>query len=192
MAGKKAAENEDRGDGMPQGGEGASRLSRLRGQGGAWLNPALAFLLAVWVTHAILRLFVLFRKDAFGFPFVGKPDWYIFHAVSIDALWIALWSLPFLIVLILCGAAGWRRAGRTVFFLLGLLHAVVLVFTVADHETMRFMGMHLDLSLLSTYGNPAICLMSCCWAACRPSWACTSVFCASGPGPGARIYGPSH
>ncbi|MBX9701794.1 MAG: hypothetical protein K2X74_20330, partial [Acetobacteraceae bacterium] len=27
--------------------------------------------------------------------------------------------------------------------------------TVVDHETMRFLGMHLDFSLLSTYGNSA-------------------------------------
>lgn len=128
---------------------------RLRDQGGTWLNPALAFLLAVWMTHGLLRLCVLFRKDAFGFPFVGKPDWYIFHAFCIDALWIAGWSLPFLIVLMLCGMQGWQRLGRAVFILLGCLHAVVLLFTVADHETMRFMGMHLDLSMISTYGNPA-------------------------------------
>jgi hypothetical protein len=122
---------------------------------GTFVNPALALLLSVWVTHAILRAFVLFRKDAFGFPFVGKPDWYIVHALSIDALWITEWSLPFLGILAFCGVYHWKKVARFTFILLALFHSILLPFTVADHETMRFMGMHLDLSLLSTYGNPA-------------------------------------
>ncbi len=122
---------------------------------GTFANPALAFLFSVWVTHAILRVFLIFRKDAFGSPFVGKPDWYIFHAFAIDAWWIVLWSLPILILLLICGVAHWSKAARSFFWLLGGLHSVLLLCTVADHETMRFMGMHLDLSSISTYGNSA-------------------------------------
>ena len=120
---------------------------------GQYLNPALGFLASIWVTHAILRCFLLFRKDAFGFPFVGKPDWYIFHAFAIDDLWITLWSLPFLILLMATRFLQWKKAAQGIFAALMFFHGTILLFTVADHETLRFMGMHLDLSMLATYGN---------------------------------------
>ena len=37
--------------------------------------------LAAWVTHILLRVLLLFRSNPYGFPFVSKPDWFIFHAV---------------------------------------------------------------------------------------------------------------
>lgn len=128
---------------------------RVPASGGAVFNPAVAYLLAVWVTHVVLRSFLIFRNDAYGFPFVGKPDWYIFHSWCIDLLWIAGWSSPFLIAMVLLGATGRERAGRVALWLLAALHSVLLLFTVLDQETMRFLGMHLDFSLMSTYGNAA-------------------------------------
>ena len=50
-----------------------------------WIVLSLAF----WVSHIILRVLLLFRENPYGFPFVSKPDWYIFHAVCIDFLWIS-------------------------------------------------------------------------------------------------------
>ncbi|HLP40732.1 MAG TPA: sulfatase-like hydrolase/transferase [Fibrobacteria bacterium] len=129
--------------------------ARLATSGGALLRPAVAYLLAVWATHAVLRMALLFRKDAYGFPFVGKVDWYIFYAFAIDWLWILTYSAPALLLLLVLGAIGRRRAGRVVFGFLAGFHSLVLLFTVADQETMRFLGMHLDLSLWTTYGNPA-------------------------------------
>jgi hypothetical protein len=131
-----------------------ARLKNLAGPGGLWLNRALALLLAVWATHVVLRMALLFRKDGFGYPLVGKADWYIFHAVFIDLHWILLWSSPLL--LLLPPAA--RRVPGACAPLLALLagfHAVALFFTVVDHETLRFMGMHFDPGMLRTYGNPA-------------------------------------
>src|SRR5262245_38937560 len=128
---------------------------RLRESGGRHFHPAAAFLLAVWLVHALLRAAVLLRKDPFGFAFVNKPDWYIFHAFAIAALWILGYSLPFLLALILAGAWDKPRLARWTFALLGIFHSLILGFTVADHEMMRFMGLHLDPSLLGTYGNPA-------------------------------------
>ena len=128
---------------------------RVREAGGRYFRPSVAYLAAVWVTHALLRGFLLFRKDAYGFPFVGKPDWYIFHALCIDALWILGYSLPFLIASVWLGAAGRGRAAKGVFWALAVFHSGLLLFTVFDHETMRFMGMHLDFSLMSTYGKAA-------------------------------------
>ena len=130
-------------------------LRALRERGGSGLNPALAWLLSVWITHALLRVFVLFRNDAYGFPFVGKPDWYIFHAFCIDWLWITGWSLPFLILALAGGALGKAALSRGALGALMLFHAVLLLFTLFDQETQRFLGMHLDLGLMSTYGNAA-------------------------------------
>ncbi|MBW8887589.1 MAG: sulfatase-like hydrolase/transferase [Fibrobacteres bacterium] len=129
--------------------------ARLRARGGAGLNPALAWLAAVWAVHALLRVIVLFRRDAYGFPFVGKPDWYVVHAFCIDWIWILEWSLPWLILALLGAAFGKPRVSRTAWWILVVFHSLLLPFTVLDHETMRFLGMHLDLSLLATYGNVA-------------------------------------
>lgn len=136
-------------------GMGISWWMVLLARGGSQSRPAVAYLLAVWATHALLRMALLFRKDAYGFPFVGKAEWYIFHAVAIDWLWILKYSLPLLLILVLSGTMGRRRLGQAAFGMLVLLHSAGLLFTVADQETMRFLGMHLDLSLWTTYGNPA-------------------------------------
>lgn|GEM_PF-439938 len=127
--------------------------ARLRESGGRALHPAAAYLLAIWLTHAVLRVLVLFRNDAYGFPFVGKPDWYIFHAFCIDVLWIAGWSSPFLAAMMVSQGLGRGRAAQGSLLALGFFHSVLLLFSVFDQETMRFLGMHLDLGLMSTYGN---------------------------------------
>ena len=54
--------------------------------------------LAAWVTHIILRVLLLFRSNPYGFPFVSKPDWFIFHAVCIDFMWIVNALVVFLIL----------------------------------------------------------------------------------------------
>jgi hypothetical protein len=134
-----------------------ARLQRLVGPAGPWLNRAAALLLAAWGAHAVLRAALLFRNDGFGYPLVGKADWYIFHALFIDLHWITLTALPFLIALGLL--ARLPRSGprlcAAVFALLAVFHAVLLPVTVIDHETLRFMGMHFDPGLLRTYGNGA-------------------------------------
>src|SRR5437879_9167472 len=99
--------------------------ARLRANGGAGLNPALAWLAAVWATHALLRVIVLFRRDAYGFPFVGKPDWYIFHAFCIDWLWILEWSLPWLMLALLGAAIGKPRLSRAAWWILVLFHSIL-------------------------------------------------------------------
>ena len=54
--------------------------------------------LAAWVTHILLRVLLLFRSNPYGFPFVSKPDWFIFHAVCIDFMWIVNALVVFLIL----------------------------------------------------------------------------------------------
>ena len=118
------------------------------------LARALAWTVSVWMVHAVLRLAVLARHDAFGLPFVGKLDWYIFHALCFDLRWITLASLPFLAHVGFWEhrKAWWSRAG-----LWGLyaMHGLLLVLTLVDHETYRFMGCHFTPDIFATYGNGA-------------------------------------
>ena len=54
--------------------------------------------LAFWVTHILLRVMLLFRSNPYGFPFVSKPDWFIFHAVCIDFMWICNALVVFMVL----------------------------------------------------------------------------------------------
>jgi arylsulfatase A-like enzyme len=101
-----------------------------------------------------LRVAVLGRPDAFGLPFVGKFDWYIFHAASFDLRWVTWLSLPFVahVVFWETRKAWWARTGLWALY---AMHSLLLVATVIDDETYRFMGCHLTPSLFTTYGNRA-------------------------------------
>jgi len=118
-------------------------------------TKALAYFIAIWLTHAILRCFHLGRVNAFGFPLVSKFDWYIFHAFAIDYLWIAATTTPLLLIGI--GNDYFKR--KVLYrFTLGvyfIFHSLVLLGTVFDHETYRFLGGHLSLNLIQTFGNSA-------------------------------------
>lgn len=120
---------------------------------GRWWNRLTALVLALWATHSALRIALLVRPDAFGFPLVGKAEWYLLHAFFIDLHWIALSALPFAAAIGLAARVG--RSGAWILAAFALFHAPLLLLTVADHETMRFMGMHLDPGMLRTYGNLA-------------------------------------
>jgi hypothetical protein len=102
------------------------------------------------IVHTWLRLMQLGRLDAFGKPFVGKLEWYIFHAISIDFRWILLSLLPF---------ALWALVPKFRFSSAPLkvaivIHSALLLATVVDNETYRFLGGHLSVNLLETYANP--------------------------------------
>src|SRR5215217_3868195 len=129
-------------------------LRQAAGPAGPWLNQGWALLLAVWGAHTLLRMAVLFRNDGFGFPLVGKADWYIFHAVFIDLHWIFLGSLPILLLLIPAARLAPRLCSPLLIGL-AITHAALLLATVIDHETLRFMGMHFDPGMMKTYGNSA-------------------------------------
>ncbi len=119
-------------------------------------NTLLLYVICVYLTHALLRLVLLFRVDPFGNPFVGRTDWYVFHALAIDVLWVLPYSAPFLTLCLLLPSRAWIWIAGCV-----SLHSILLLLTVVDDETMRFMGMHVDPSFLGTYGNAA---------AVRESW----------------------
>jgi phosphoglycerol transferase MdoB-like AlkP superfamily enzyme len=115
--------------------------------------------LAAWVTHIILRLLLLFRNNPYGFPFVSKPDWFIFHAVCIDFMWIVNALVIFLII----GAITIKIASlaqkdkaknvavKTLTTLYAVFHGVILLLTLLDNETHRFLGGHLTFGLVDTY-----------------------------------------
>lgn len=113
--------------------------------------------LAAWVTHIILRVLLLFRSNPYGFPFVSKPDWFIFHAVCIDFLWI----VNALVVFLILGGIVYRiTAGKATLkavvvkittVLYAVFHTAILLLTLLDNETQRFLGGHLTFGLVDTY-----------------------------------------
>jgi len=111
---------------------------------------------AAWAVHVVLRCLELGRPTPFGTPFVEKFDWYIFHAVAYDILI----SLPLLLPLLLFYGLlkPVERPGalrRLPLWIGGGLYGLYLLFTVGDHELMRFMAVHGSLDMLATYFNAA-------------------------------------
>ena len=109
--------------------------------------------LAVWCTHIVLRILLLFRNNPYGFPFVSKPDWYIFHAITLDFLWICNSLVIFMIIGAAIQAASKKRvtAAKTLTIIYAVFHSILLIATIFDHELMRFLGCHLSFGLANTY-----------------------------------------
>ena len=114
--------------------------------------------LAFWITHILLRVMLLFRSNPYGFPFVSKPDWFIFHAVCIDFMWIC----NALVVFAILGGifaravktkttAKAKTAAKVTTILYTVFHSVILLFTLLDNEVQRFLGGHLSFGLMDTY-----------------------------------------
>ena len=118
--------------------------------------------LAVWVVHIVLRVLLLFRSNPYGFPFVSKPDWFIFHAVCIDFMWIVNALVVFLIVGVLAAllvskikpdlkpVVG-QKVAKVTAVLYAVFHSAILLLTLLDNETQRFLGGHLTFGLVDTY-----------------------------------------
>ena len=109
----------------------------------------IAAALAFWAVHGLLRFVLLFRDNPYGIPFVAKPDWYIFHALCIDYIWIAEMALPFLLLAMFLPVSSKLR--RFVLPVFCVLQSIILPFTLLDHEIQRFLGTHFSISLLNTY-----------------------------------------
>ncbi len=122
-----------------------------------WILVSLAF----WISHILLRVLLLFRENPYGFPFVSKPDWYIFHAICIDFLWIANSLAVFLLILFLAKIIRAKFAKDQTpkkfpfeslwLALYAVFHSVVLLFTLLDDEVQRFLGSHLSFGIINTY-----------------------------------------
>ena len=109
--------------------------------------------LAVWCVHIVLRILLLFRNNPYGFPFVSKPDWYIFHAITLDFLWICNSLVFFMIVGVIIQTATKKRttAEKPLTITYAVFHSILLIATILDQELMRFLGSHLSFGLVSTY-----------------------------------------
>ncbi|MBF0432767.1 MAG: sulfatase-like hydrolase/transferase [Fibrobacteria bacterium] len=118
-----------------------------------YFQIALGYLSSLWLVHGVLRIFLLFRNDSYGVPFVGKPDWYIFHALAIDVIWILHYSLPLLLLILFAGHFRHLRFQKILLGVLIILHSFILIVTLIDHETYRLLGGHLSPNLWFTYGN---------------------------------------
>jgi len=89
--------------------------------------------------------------DPYGTPFVNKPDWYFFHAICIDFVWLTETTLPFLILsLLLARKFNVRRVFSSIYL---SFQMVLLLATYLDHEVQRFMGCHLSFVFFDTYKN---------------------------------------
>ena len=104
--------------------------------------------LAFWFSHIILRVLLLFRNNPYGFPFVSKPDWYIFHAVCIDFLWICNSLVFFALISLFSQSQKFKSVLTKVY---AGFHAIILLFTLLDNEVQRFLGSHLTFGLTNTY-----------------------------------------
>lgn len=114
--------------------------------------------LAFWVSHIFLRFLLLFRSNPYGFPFVSKPDWYIFHAICIDFLWIfnslilfAAAATVFSFFKRRISKSETNSGGKFTPVLFALFHSTILLFTLLDNEVQRFLGSHLSFGLVDTY-----------------------------------------
>lgn len=115
--------------------------------------------LAFWVTHILLRVMLLFRSNPYGFPFVSKPDWFIFHAVCIDFMWICNALVVFMILGGIatkiasskCATSAIPKVAKITTVAYTVFHSVILLFTLLDNEVMRFLGGHLSFGLMDTY-----------------------------------------
>lgn len=114
---------------------------------------SVAMIWAFWGVHGVLRIFVLSRHNAFGLPFVSKFDWYIFHALAIDFLWLFPLAIPLFVLGFIARHTQKKRWFDFVFYGYFWLNMLLVILALIDHEVMRFMGMHLTPSLLKTYGN---------------------------------------
>ena len=135
-----------------------SRLGRVL----APFQSIILISLAVWVVHIVLRVLLLFRSNPYGFPFVSKPDWFIFHAVCIDFMWIVNALVVFIVLGALVAllvskikpdskpAVGQKVAKVTAVFY-AVFHSAILLLTLLDNETQRFLGGHLTFGLVDTY-----------------------------------------
>ena len=109
--------------------------------------------LAAWFTHIVLRVLLLFRSNPYGFPFVSKPDWFIFHAVCIDFMWIVNALVVFLILggIVYRCTRGKAIVAKMATVLYAVFHTAILLLTLLDNETQRFLGGHLTFGLVDTY-----------------------------------------
>jgi len=117
----------------------------------------LGLVLLAWAAMAVLQLLLFLRPTPYGTPYVQLTRRYLPFAIAWD-LWAAVIpALPFLAFWTWRWNEAPSRAGsrRSHYVLLALL-VLTAFLDHADHEMMRFMGLHLSWSVIRTYGNVAV------------------------------------
>lgn len=146
-----------------------TKVARISLPGLASLQKLIALSLAFGASHILLRVLLLFRSNPYGFPFVSKPDWYIFHAICLDAIWIFNALLVFLLIAGITKLVSSSNSSRAtnsprkriissesiVVILYSLFHSVILLLTLLDDEVQRFLGSHLSFGIMNTYKDPS-------------------------------------
>ncbi len=110
-----------------------------------WRHHGWLFLLAGVVTN-ILDTFLYFRLSPFGKLYTLDTLYYYMPQIYYAWYGVALLSLPFVV------AALWRKKSSR---LLYHVHAIILTLSIfmtqLDHETMRYMGVHVGVDFFLTY-----------------------------------------
>ncbi|OWV16221.1 LTA synthase family protein [Fibrobacter sp. UWH1] len=116
--------------------------------------------LAFWVAHIILRVLLLFRSNPYGFPFVSKPDWYIFHAVCLDFIWISKALVIFLVIAgILKAIKPQKNFSNVLLVIYAVFQYLLFDLTLFDNEVQRFLGCHLTFGIANTYKDTSSLVM---------------------------------
>jgi len=122
---------------------------------GADLLPvALRMTGLAWIAMLAQEIALYARPTPYGGRYVDHWDRYLFHAALYNLLGVMLVAAP----LLLLWAVAYRRrvpGGIATWLHRVLLAALALTVALdhADNEVMRFMGTHLTLSLVRTYGK---------------------------------------
>jgi hypothetical protein len=106
---------------------------------------------AFWVSHAVLRVLLLFRPDPYGAPFINRPVGSFFYAAGVDFSWMFLATVPFFVLAWLLSRHFKIRRWISSFYF--AVQGLLLLVTFFDQETLRFLGCHLSFLLLDSYGE---------------------------------------
>lgn len=106
---------------------------------------------AFWVSHAVLRVLLLFRPDPYGTPFINRPVRSFFYAAGVDFSWMFLATVPFFVLAWLLSRHFKIRRWISSFYF--AVQGLLLLMTFFDQETLRFLGCHLSFLLLDSYGE---------------------------------------
>ncbi|MBK8004914.1 MAG: sulfatase-like hydrolase/transferase [Gemmatimonadetes bacterium] len=127
------------------------------GPGRQELGRALGLVLLAWLVLVLQQAALFGRPSPYAQPYAAVWTTYFFYGLAYRALALLGLLLPF--------AAWWlwqfhadvpARHARWGHGLLGLLLLLVLTFDQADNEVMRFMGIHLTVNFLRTYGSAGL------------------------------------
>lgn len=106
---------------------------------------------AAWLACALLQLALYLRASPYGGPFLLEWRKYFLYALYYELMGVWLIALPFLLYWLARPGGGHAKTLHGV-------QAVLLAFYVAlsqlDHEVLRFLGIRLGASFLSTYLRP--------------------------------------